>query len=207
MQSRAATVSEYLAELPEDRRRAIETLRRVILDNIDPGFEERMGYGMPGWVVPHSVFPAGYHCDPEQPLPFAGLASQKQHLSLYMMGLYTGPAADGLLRWFKDAWAKSGKKPPDMGKACIRFKRIEDVPLEVIGEAFRRLRLKDYVAGYEAALAASTPTPRAKIKEMVAKRKAARVPKKAAGTVKKKASTRATGKTRAKARKTSAKRR
>ena len=155
MQSKAATVAQYLAELPPDRREALTTLRSVILKNLDKGYEERMGYGMPGYCVPHSIFPAGYHCNPKDPLPFAGFASQKQHISLYIMFLYCG--CDGsedneLVKWFKDAWAKSGKKL-DMGRCCIRFKKLDDIPLDVIGEAIRRMPLQKYVAGYEAALA------------------------------------------------------
>jgi hypothetical protein len=149
MQSKATTVAAYLASLPSDRRAAVEAVRRVVLDNIDRGFAEGMQYGMIGYYVPHAIFPPGYHCDPKQPLPFAGLASQKQHLSLYIMGIY-GDAA--LREWFVNAWKATGKKL-DMGKACIRFKKVEDVPLEVIGEAFRRISLKGYIAAYERNLA------------------------------------------------------
>jgi hypothetical protein len=157
MQSKAATVAEYLASLPADRRDAVEAVRRVILKNIDKGFQETMQYGMIGYSVPHSVFPAGYHCDPRQPLPFAGLASQKQHMSLYIMGIYMdSPRRD----WFIKAWKDTGKKL-DMGAACIRFKKIEDVPLDVVAEAFKRMSLKGYVEVYEANLAKSGSKPRA----------------------------------------------
>jgi hypothetical protein len=149
MQSKATTVAAYVAALPSDRRAAVEAVRRVVLDNIDRGFEEGMQYGMIGYYIPHAIFPPGYHCDPKQPLPFAGLASQKQHLSLYIMGIYGDTA---LREWFTSAWKATGKKL-DMGKACIRFKKVEDVPLEVIGEAFRRISLKGYVAAYERNLA------------------------------------------------------
>ena len=165
MISKAATVKEYIASLPPDRREAIEKVRAVIVKNIDKGFEEGMGYGMMGWSVPHSIFPAGYHCDPKQPLPFAGLASQKQYMSLYMMGMYMCEDAKiepPLLAWFKQAWAKSGKKKLDMGKCCIRFKNIDDIPLDVIGEAFKRQTLKKYVEHYEASLAASKARPKGK---------------------------------------------
>lgn len=172
MQSKAKTAAEYLAELPDDRRGAISAIRRVILDNIDKGFEEGMQYGMISYHVPHSIFPAGYHCDPKQPLGYLGLASQKQYMSLYVP-LYIGPGAGALRMWFEQAWTKTGRKL-DMGKCCVRFKRLEDVPLEVVAEMLRRLPLKAYVAMYEASLAAHTPTPRAKIREMVAKRKAAK---------------------------------
>lgn len=118
MQSKAATVAEYLAELPEDHRRAIEAVRKVILDNLDSGYEEGMQYGMIGYYVPHRIYPAGYHCDPKQPLPFAALASQKNYMSLYLMCIY---GETPLAAWFREAWAKTGKKL-DAGKACIRFK-------------------------------------------------------------------------------------
>ena len=137
MQSKAATVVAYLAELPEDRRKALEAIRKVIRKNLDKDYEERMQYGMIGYCVPHRVFPAGYHCDPKQPLPFAGLASQKNYMSLYLMCVYGN---EGEREWFHEQWTKSGKKL-DMGKACVRFKKLEDVPLDVIGEAQRCLQI------------------------------------------------------------------
>lgn len=149
MISKAATVEQYLASLPEDRRAAIAAIRKVILDNLDKGVQETIQYGMIGYSVPHSVYPPGYHCDPRQPLPYAGLASQKGHMSLYLFSIYTD---SNLQRWFHQAWRASGKKL-DMGKACIRFKRLEDVPLEVIGEVIRRVPTKAFIAGYEAGLA------------------------------------------------------
>ena len=160
MQSKAATVEQYLAELPEDRRAALQAVRTVILKNLDKNYEEGMQYGMIGYFVPHRVFPAGYHCDPRQPLPFAGLASQKNHMSLYIMTNYTdGPEA----KWFKAAWAKSGIKL-DMGKCCIRFKKLDDLPLDVVGEAIRRIPAERHIAWYEAAFPASKktrPSPKA----------------------------------------------
>lgn len=149
MQSKATTVSAYLASLPAERKAAMEAVRKVILANLDKGFVEGMQYGMIGYYVPHAIFPAGYHCDPKQPLPFAGLASQKGHMSLYIMGIY-GHAP--LREWFQAAWAKTGKRL-DMGKACIRFRKVEDLPLAVVGEAFRRMTLKGYVAAYTDQLA------------------------------------------------------
>jgi hypothetical protein len=150
--SKAQTVREYLAELPADRRAAIEAVRRVILKNLDKDYEEGMQYGMIGYYVPHRVFPAGYRCDPKQPLPFAGLASQKQYMAIYLMSVCgcddpaRKPTPEGA--WFRKAWLKAGKKL-DMGKACIRFKKIEDVPLEVIGEAIARVPAKKYLARIE----------------------------------------------------------
>jgi uncharacterized protein DUF1801 len=163
MQSKAATVREYLASLPEDRRAAIQTVRDVILKNLDKDYEEGMQYGMIGYYVPHRVFSAGYHCYPRQPLPFASLASQKNHMSLGIMAHYgDGPEA----QWFKAAWAKTGKKL-DMGACCIRFKRLEDLPLDLIGEAIRRIPAKKFVEYYELAIKlrskrGSTPKPRKK---------------------------------------------
>jgi hypothetical protein len=151
MQSRATTVRQYLAELPPDRRAALQAVRKVILDNLDKDFEEGMQYGMIGYYLPHRVYPAGYHCDPKQPLPFAGLASQKAHMSLYVMADYgDGGPDEGFLR---KAWAKTGKKL-DMGKCCIRFRKLDDLPLEVIGEAIRRVPARAYIAYYESAMRA-----------------------------------------------------
>lgn len=151
MQSKAQTVKEYLDSLPPDRRAALQAVRKVIRANLDDGFQECMQYGMIGYCIPHKLYPNGYHCDPQQPLPFGGLASQKGHMSLYLMALYMNPDDE---KWFRAAWAKTGKKL-DMGKSCIRFKKLEDLPLEVIGQAIARMKLKDYVAKYEANLATS----------------------------------------------------
>lgn len=147
MQSKAKTVAEYLKSLPADRRAAIETVRKVFLKNLSKGFEEGMQYGMIGYYVPHSIFPAGYHCNPKEPLPFGGIASQKNHMSMYMMCIYADPEHQD---WFVNAWKATGKKL-DMGKGCIRFKKIEDVPLDVVGEAVRRIPLKRFLEFYESA--------------------------------------------------------
>ncbi len=149
MQSKASTVKEYLSSLPADRRKAIETVRAVILDNLDLGFEEGMQYGMIGYSVPHSIYPAGYHCDPRQPLPFAALASQKNYMAVYIMSLYEG-SEDG--DWFRGAWERAGKRL-DMGKCCIRFRTLDDVPLDVLGEAVKRSTVKGIIAMYEGARA------------------------------------------------------
>lgn len=154
MQSKATSVAAYLASLPADRRAAVEAVRAVIRKNLDPDIEEGMQYGMIGYFVPHRVYPAGYHCDPKQPLPYAGLASQKQHLSIYLMGLYNGLGGSeetSHSEWFRSAWAKAGKKL-DMGKCCVRFKRLDDVPLEVVGEAVRRVSAAAYVRSYDQTL-------------------------------------------------------
>jgi len=148
MQSKAATVAEYLASLPEDRRQALEALRKVIRANLDKDLEEGMQYGMIGYYVPHSVFPAGYHCDPKQPLPFAGLASQKNHMSMYVMAMYAhGDSENELTRSFQEAWKRTGRKL-DMGKCCIRFKKLEDVPLELVGATMKKLTVKSFIGAY-----------------------------------------------------------
>jgi uncharacterized protein DUF1801 len=154
MQSKTATVREYLASLPDERRRAVEAVREVILRNLDQGYEEGMQYGVIGYYVPHRLYPAGYAADPKQGLPFAALASQKNYMSVHLMGLYCGCAdgtdATALVRWFHDAWKKSGKKL-DMGKACIRFRKVDDLALDVLGEAIRRLPASAYIEQYERA--------------------------------------------------------
>lgn len=147
MQSKAATVDEYLASLPEDRRQAIEAVRKVILDNLGAGYAEGMSYGMIGYFVPHSVFPPGYHCNPKDPLPFAALASQKNHMSVYLMSLYMG-AESGEDDWFETQWANSGKKL-DKGKSCIRFKKLADLDLATLGEAVRRMPAARYIDMYQ----------------------------------------------------------
>jgi len=146
MQSAAKTVAQYLKELPPDRREAISTVRKVILDNLPKGYEECMNYGMIGYVVPHSLYPAGYHCNPEDPLPFANLASQKNYMSVYMMTVYGGDE-----NWFREDYKKTGTKL-DMGKSCIRFKKLDDLPLDLIGKAIARVPVDQYIARTEAIL-------------------------------------------------------
>jgi hypothetical protein len=158
MQSKAATVEQYLASLPEDRRKVVEAVRKVIKKNLGKGFEEGMQYGMIGYYVPHTLYPAGYHCDPRQPLPFAGLASQKAGISLYLFCLYIEP---GAVDTFVEAWKATGKKL-DMGKSCVRFKRLEDAALEPIGAAVKGISVKAFIATYEAARDRSGPASRSK---------------------------------------------
>ena len=148
MQSKATTVEQYLSELTEDTRRVLQAVREVILKNLDRDYEEGMQYGIIGYYVPHRVYPGGYHCDPKQPLPFASLASQKNYISLYLMCLY-GDSDHS--KWFQQAWAKTGKKL-DMGKSCVRFKKLDDLALDVIAEAIKRVPAGRYVELYEAAL-------------------------------------------------------
>jgi hypothetical protein len=164
MQSNATTVQKYLAELPPDRRAAISAVRNAVLAALPAGYEEGMQYGMIGWYVPHSAFPAGYHCDPKQPLPFVCLASQKNYMSLYLGSVY-GSAESA--EKFQAAWAKTGKKL-DMGKSCIRFKKVEDLALDVITDAIKRMPVKKWIAVYEAARA----QPPMKREEIAARTKA-----------------------------------
>jgi len=148
MQSKASSVEEYLKLLPEDRKEIMISLRQVISKNLPKGFEECMSYGMIGYAVPHSLYPAGYHCDPKLPLPFISVASQKNYISVYHMGLYKGE----LLDWFRVEWIKFSKKKLDMGKCCIRFKKAEDVPLKLIGELCTKVGAKQWIGYYEAAI-------------------------------------------------------
>jgi Domain of unknown function (DU1801) len=154
MKSNAATVEQYLQSLPADRRAAINAVRKVILANLPPGYEERMSYGMIGYVIPHSIYPAGYHCDPKLPLPCAILGWQKNHMALHLMTVYGDPATE---KWFREAWGAAGKKL-DMGKACVRIKKIEDVPLHVVGRLIARMPVDKYIARVEAMLAARSKT-------------------------------------------------
>jgi hypothetical protein len=148
MQSKAVTVKEYLDSLPEDRKKAITAMRKEILKNLPKGFEETMQYGMISYVVPHKLYPAGYHCNPKDSLPFMSLASQKNHLTLYHMAVYQGTLHD----WFVDAWAEATDKKLDMGKSCIRFKKFEDVPLPLLGELASKLTPEQWIEQYERTL-------------------------------------------------------
>lgn len=146
MQSKATTVEDYLKELPEDRKVAMTELRKVISKNLPKGFKEGMGYGMMGYDVPHSKYPAGYHCDPTKPLPFMGLASQKNFIAVYHMGVYADPK---LLKWFTDEYPKHSKTKLDMGKSCIRFKKPDQIPFKLIGELASKMTPDDWIKLYE----------------------------------------------------------
>jgi uncharacterized protein YdhG (YjbR/CyaY superfamily) len=147
MQSKAATVDAYINELPEDRKAAITKLRKEIKKNIPKGFAEGMGYGMMGYSVPHSIYPAGYHCTPELPLPFMGIASQKNFVAVYHMGVYADPK---LYEWFTSEYAKLGIGKLDMGKSCIRFKNMEKIPYALIGELASKVTVQEWIDTYEA---------------------------------------------------------
>jgi hypothetical protein len=146
MQSKASTVTAYLRELPPERRKLLEAVRKVMRANLDRGIEEVMNYGMIGYVIPHQIYPAGYHCDPTKPFPYAGLASQKNYCSLYLFPVYG--EAEG---WFREEWKKGGKKL-DMGKCCLRFKKLEDLDLDVLAKALRRFTVVHSLQAYEKAL-------------------------------------------------------
>lgn len=146
MQSSAKKVEDYINELPEDRIVPMRRLRETILNNIPKGFKEGMGYGMMGYVVPHTIYPSGYHCDAKQPLPFAGMASQKNSINLYHMGIYADPK---LLDWFVSEYPKHCKTKLDMGKSCIRFKKMDQIPYQLIGELMQKMSVNDWITLYE----------------------------------------------------------
>lgn len=146
MQSKAVTVESYIQEIPEERKKAFEQLRKLINKNLPKGFKEGMGYGMIGWSVPHKIYPAGYHCTPELPLPFAGLASQKNNISFYHMGIYAMPE---LLNWFTTEYAKLNLGKLDMGKSCMRFKNMEKIPYNLIGELCSKITVQEWIDCYE----------------------------------------------------------
>jgi hypothetical protein len=146
MQSSARTPEEYLQSLPEDRKPAMTELRKVIKKNLPKGYKEGMGYGMLGWVVPHSLYPNGYHADPKQALPFLGIASQKNFIALYHMAIH---ADKDLHRWFVAEYAKHSKTKLDMGKSCIRFKKPDQIPFKLIGELASKISPEQWVEIYE----------------------------------------------------------
>ncbi len=148
MQSKATTVEQYLAELPEDRKAAMLKLRNAIKENLPQGFEEVISYGMLGYVVPHSIYPSGYNCNPKLPLPFINLASQKNFIALYHMGIY---ANKNLESWFVSEYPKHVKTKLDMGKSCIRFKKMDDIPFDFIGELAAKVSVEDWISNYEKA--------------------------------------------------------
>lgn len=152
MQSKATTVAAYLKELPADRKEPMAKLRNVILENLPRGFKEIMSYGMIGYVVPHSIYPAGYHCDPKLPLGFINIASQKFFIALYHMGVYADPT---LLKWFVDEYAKVVPSKLDMGKSCARFKKPEHIPYKLIGELCSKITVEQWIEKYERVLKTS----------------------------------------------------
>lgn len=149
MKIEAGTVEAYLDAVPEERKSTFHKLRNSILQNISKGFEEQMNYGMIGYVVPHSIYPPGYHVDPSLPLPFASIASQKNFIGFYHSGLYSMP---DLNNWFVEEYKKQAKFKLDMGKSCVRLKRLDDIPFELIGELMTRVTPQEYIEVYESVL-------------------------------------------------------
>jgi hypothetical protein len=146
MTSAAKNPEEYINSLSEDRKMCTEKLRNVILKNLPKGFQEGMGYGMLGYVVPHSIYPKGYNCKPTDPLPFIGLASQKSSINFYHMGIY---ANKELYDWFVAEYPKYSSRKLDMGKSCIRFKKFDEIPFDLIGELVTKISVEDWISMYE----------------------------------------------------------
>ncbi|MBX2958928.1 MAG: DUF1801 domain-containing protein [Flavobacteriales bacterium] len=146
MKANGTTVQEILTNLPADRAEPFNKLHNIIVKNLPKGFEAAISYGGLGYVVPHSVYPAGYHCKPSEPLPFAGIASQKNSINFYHMGIYANP---DLLNWFVAEYPKHSKQKLDMGKSCIRFKKLDEIPYQLIGELMKKMTVKDWVTIYE----------------------------------------------------------
>jgi hypothetical protein len=143
------TFEAYLATLPAERREAMQHLRQTIVDHLPSGFAETIGTGSVGYAVPHTTYPAGYHCDPKQPLPFMSIASQKNFIAIYHMGLYGDPK---LLAWFTGEYPKHCKTKLDMGKSCIRLKKMDQIPYDLIGELCTKVTVDDWISTYEQAI-------------------------------------------------------
>ena len=146
MTIKASTPEEYIQNLPEDRISPVGKIRQIILKNLPKGFEEGIGYGMLSYHVPKTIYPAGYHCDTKLPLPFMNVASQKNFVALHHMGMHANPE---LLEWFVTEYPKHSSKKLDMGKSCVRFKKMEDIPFELIGELVTKMSVQDWVDLYE----------------------------------------------------------
>lgn len=146
MQSGALTINEYISQVPEAQRNAVVQLRKTILNNIPQGFTEQMSYGMIGYVVPHTLYPKGYHCNPKLPLPFLNVAAQKNFIAVYHMGIY---ADSSLFNWFTEEYSKISKQKPDLGKSCLRFKKPDSIPYELIGQLVQKITVADWIHLYE----------------------------------------------------------
>lgn len=149
MPAKTLSIEDYLKSIPPDRLEAFNKLRTTILKNLPKGFKETMGYGMVSYVVPHEIYPKGYHVDPSMPLPFISLASQKNFIAFYHMGLYGNPA---LLKWFQSEYAKQVPAKLDMGKSCVRFKKPDNIPYKLIADLVSKISVKEWISAYEAAL-------------------------------------------------------
>jgi uncharacterized protein YdhG (YjbR/CyaY superfamily) len=150
MQSKAQSVDTYMNELPEERKAPMQRLREVFKTNLPEGFTEEMSYGMIGYVVPHSIYPKGYHCSPELPLPFVNIASQKNFIAVYHMGIYSD---EKLLNWFVEEFPKHSKAKLDMGKSCIRFKKMDQIPYELLGELLTKMTVNQWIERYDSVYA------------------------------------------------------
>ncbi len=146
MKANGSTVKEILTSLPADRAEPFNKLHDVIVKNLPKGFEPAISYGGLGYVIPHKLYPAGYHCKPSEPLPFAGIASQKHSINFYHMGIYADPK---LMKWFVTEYPKHSKQKLDMGKSCIRFKKFDDIPYKLIGELMKKMSAKEWINTYE----------------------------------------------------------
>jgi len=149
MKIKVNNIQEYIKNIPEDRKDIFDKLMKAVRENIPKGFSEELSYGFPSWIVPFSLYPQGYHCSPNLPLPFASVASQKNFIALYHMGIYSSPE---LLNWFEEEYPKHCKRKLDMGKSCIRFKKMDDIPFDLIGELMQKMSPKDWIGKYEGAL-------------------------------------------------------
>ncbi len=159
MKASGKTVEEILISLPADRAEPFNKLHDVIVKNLPKGFEAAISYGGLGYVVPHTLYPSGYHCKPSEPLPFAGIASQKNSINFYHMGIYSDPE---LLNWFVSEYPKYSKQKLDMGKSCVRFKKMDEIPYKLIGELMKKMSVKDWIEKYEAALQPKSRPAKAK---------------------------------------------
>ncbi|PWK28597.1 uncharacterized protein DUF1801 [Arcicella aurantiaca] len=146
MQIKVDTVEEYINQIPEERKEVIQKLRKIISENLPEGFREEMSYGMIGYVVPHSLYPKGYHCTPKLPLPFINIASQKNFVALYHMNLY---ANQSLMDWFVSEYPKHSKAKLDIGKSCMRFKKLDQIPYQLIGELAQKITVEEWIKTYE----------------------------------------------------------
>lgn len=162
MKATGKTVKDILINLPEDRAEPFNKLHDVIVKNLPKGFEAAISYGGLGYVVPHTLYPAGYHCKPSEPLPFAGIASQKDSINFYHMGIYSDPK---LLKWFVTEYPKHSKQKLDMGKSCVRFKKLNEIPYKLIGELMKRMSAKEWIGKYETALKPKSRPIKAKSKK------------------------------------------
>lgn len=145
MKIEANTFEDYISQIPEERQEIFTQMIEVIRQNLPDGFHEQIHYNMPAWVVPHSIFPDGYHCDPKLPLPFLNLGNQKNYIALYHMGVYSDSK---IYDWFVEEYPKHCQRKLDMGKSCIRFKKMDDIPLKLIGELVTKMNVQDWIEKY-----------------------------------------------------------